>query len=338
MIRKTIALALARRRFSLDTLLEAADAHGRHLVDPVRPDPMAPPRTPFESPTPGLHPSLTTLGPRQRLRAARHMLPVLRRVRAGARMYDRAPRPTRHVIEASVLDDVVGRARALGMRDVGYVRIPRTSIFAGKQVPHEHAIVFTVEMDAEPLATSPSLEAQLEVMDGYGRLARIANSIAADLRAHGCSAYPGTALGGTTDYVQLAELAGLGAIGYHGLLIAPGEGARVRIAVVYTNVTNLPFDRPNPHAWVRDFCALCRKCVRACPVGAIEREPQARPAGYRSIDRGACRDYFTENYGCGVCLVVCPFSQAGYAAIEARFKGNPSAPTFEVVDGSRVRT
>ena len=331
MIRTMIASLAKRRRFSLDTLLEAADAHARHLVDPVPADPSAPPRTPFESPTPGLRHSLTTLGPRQRLRAARHMLPVLRDVRAGARMYDRAPRPSRTEIDAAVLDRALDRARSLGMRDVGFVRIPRTAIFAGHQVPHEHAIVFTVEMDAEPLATSPSLDSQIEVMDGYARLARIAKALAHDLRAAGCSAYPGTALGGTTDYVQLAELAGLGAIGYHGLLITPGEGARVRIAVVYTNVANLPFDRPNPHAWVRDFCALCRKCVRACPVGAIEERPQPRPAGYRAIDRAACRDYFTENFGCGVCLSVCPFSQAGYAAIEARFKGNPSAPKFEVV-------
>ena len=285
-----LSLLIARRRVSLDAVLEAADAHGRHLVDPVLPDPLAPPRTSFDSSTPGLRPSLTTLRPRQRLRAARHMLPVLRDVSAGARMYDRSPEPTRHEIDATTLDDVVGRARALGVRDLGYARIPR-----------------------------------------------VARRLAGDLRAQGFSAYPGTALGGTTAYVQLAELAGLGAIGYHGLSITPGEGARVRIGVVYTNVANLPFERPNPHAWVREFCAMCRTCVRACPVGAINDEPQARPAGFRAIDHAVCRDYFLEDFGCGVCLAVCPFSQAGYPAIQARFKGNPSAPTFEVVAAAPVR-
>ncbi|HSN77826.1 MAG TPA: 4Fe-4S binding protein, partial [Anaerolineae bacterium] len=140
---------------------------------------------------------------------------------------------------------------------------------------------------------------------------------------------------GLTDYVYLAELAGLGAIGYHGLLISPGEGARLRINTIYTNISNLPTlqaqGKENEHLWVRDFCAMCKKCIRQCPVDAIFDQPQPRgDGGMQTIEHAACRDYFTTNYGCAVCLATCPFSQVGYDAVKARFKGNASAPQFRI--------
>jgi ferredoxin len=329
MFRQMLSLLRSRRPMSLDLVLEAVEAHGKNAPRALEPHPTSPPRTPFASPTPGIRPSLARLGGRQRLRAARRMLPLLRDLRAAAAMHER-PRPaTLDRLEPERLVEIEGELRRLGVRDVGYVRVPATAVFAGHPIPHEHAIVFTVEMDEAPIATAPSFDCQVEVMAGYARLAKVARRLAARLRAEGCSAYPGTALGGTADYVQLGELAGLGVIGYHGLLITPGEGARVRIGVVYTNVANLPVDRPNPHAWVRDFCAMCRKCVRACPAEAIFDAPRPLAEGrHQTIDHGRCRDYFLENYGCGVCLAVCPFSVAGYDAIQARFRGNPTAPRF----------
>ena len=191
-------------------------------------------------------------------------------------------------------------------------------------------------MDKEPIETAPSLDCQLEVMDGYKNMASIAKRLSQHLRQHGYAAYPGTALGGVTDYVHLAELAGLGAIGYHGLLISPGEGARLRINTIYTNIVNLPTlettGQANEHLWVRDFCAMCKKCVRQCPVNAIYDQPEPRgDGGMQSIDHATCRDYFTRNYGCGVCLAVCPFSHTGYEKVKERFKGNPNAPQFRIL-------
>jgi NAD-dependent dihydropyrimidine dehydrogenase PreA subunit len=151
------------------------------------------------------------------------------------------------------------------------------------------------------------------------------------MRQNGFAAYPGTALGGLTDYTHLAEVAGLGAIGYHGLLITPQEGARLRINTIYTNITNLPIEAENEHLWVRDFCAMCKKCIRACPVQAIFEQPRPRgDGGMQCIDHAACRDYFNQNYGCAVCLAQCPFSEAGYEKVKARFKGNPKAPQFHI--------
>ncbi|MBK8934227.1 MAG: 4Fe-4S binding protein [Chloroflexi bacterium] len=133
----------------------------------------------------------------------------------------------------------------------------------------------------------------------------------------------------------MAELAEWGAIGYHGLLITPGEGARVRINTIYTNISNLPTlaatGRENEHLWVRDFCAMCHKCIRQCPVDAIFETPQPRgDGGMQTIDHAACRGYFHRKNGCGVCLAVCPFSHAGYEKVHGRFKGNPDAPQFRI--------
>lgn len=211
------------------------------------------------------------------------------------------------------------------------MRVPPNAIFKGKGLPHQYAIVYTVEMDKEPISTSPSFESQLEVMRGYKNMAVIGNKLARFMRRRGFAAYPGTALGGITDYVHLAELAGLGAIGYHGLLITPGEGARLRINTLYTNITNLPVQDENEHLWVRDFCAMCHKCVRSCPVQAIYQAPVPRgDGGMQCIDHASCRVYFTKNYGCAVCLAVCPFSQVGYDKVKERFKGNPTAPRFQI--------
>lgn len=220
-----------------------------------------------------------------------------------------------------------------GAREIGYVKVPRNAIFQGKGIPCAYAIVFTVEMEQEAIETAPSFDCQLEVMDGYKRMSTISGKLSGHLRANGYAAYPGMALGGLTDYVHLAELAGIGAIGYHGLLIAPGEGTRLRINTIYTNITNLPTlesqGKINEHLYVTS--ALCARCVRSCPVSAIYEQPQPRgDGGMQAIDHATCRDYFTSNYGCGVCIAVCPFSHTGYEKIEARFKGNPNAPQFRI--------
>jgi epoxyqueuosine reductase QueG len=224
-----------------------------------------------------------------------------------------------------------------GAKDIRYVKVPPNAIFQGKKIPYPYAIVFTVEMDKEPIDTSPSWDSQHEVMRGYKNMAVIGNKLARYLRGNGFAAYPGTALGGVTDYVHLAELAGLGAIGYHGLLISPGAGARVRINTIYTNIENLPLQTENEHLWVRDFCAMCHKCIRKCPVNAIYEQPQPRgDGGMQCIDHATCRDYFTRHYGCAVCLAVCPFSQVGYDKVEERFKGNPDAPQFQIPVEAKV--
>ena len=321
---------------SLDSIVESADSHLDNLDNLVRPAPESRPRTPFNSDVPASEASLINLSLRQKARVGKRMVPLFLNMNAGAKMYDKQFEPRQDEATPEFLAEFEEMARKMGAKDVGYVKVPNYAIFEGKGIPHEYAIVFTVEMDKEPMETAPSLDCQLEVMDGYKDMAIISKKLSQHLRKNGYAAYPGTALGGVTDYPHLAELAGLGAIGYHGLLITEGEGARVRINTIYTNITNLPTleatgARRIPHDWVRDFCAMCKKCVRQCPVEAIYDQPQPRgDGGMQTIEHKTCRDYFTRNFGCGVCLAVCPFSHTGYDKIEAKFKGNPNAPQFRI--------
>lgn len=327
MIGTMLKLLIGGMRPSLDVLLAGADSHLNSFEYLVRPAPNASPRTPFESGLPREQISMMNLSWAQRRQVIPRVLPLMANVWAGARMYDGKSQPRELQAPATFFEKLETLARSLGASDIAYVRVPPDAIFKDKGVPHEYAIVFTVEMDRAPIETAPSLECQLEVMDGYKDLAVISRRLSELMHSRGYAAYPGTALGGVSDYPQLAELAGLGAIGYHGLLISPHEGARLRINTIYTNISNLPIRTENEHLWVRDFCDRCRKCVRSCPPKAIFEQPRPRGnGGMQCIDHSSCRDYFTQNFGCAVCVKVCPFSQAGYERVRTGFRGNLDAP------------
>jgi ferredoxin len=324
-----------RTKLSLDGILAQADQHVFNLESRIEPAAESRPRTPFNTDLPREQVSMLNISARQRLKIAPKAIPLFVNMQRGARLYDRVFPATRNEASPDFIARLEAEARAAGARDIAYVQVPRNAIFRDKGIPAQYAILFSVEMDKAPIATAPSFECQLEVMDGYKRMSSIAIKLTHFLRRNGYAAYPGTALGGLTDYVYLAELAGLGAIGYHGLLISPGEGARLRINTIYTNITNLPSlqsqGKENEHLWVRDFCAMCKKCIRQCPVDAIFDQPRPRgDGGMQTIDHAACRDYFTAKYGCAICLAACPFSQVGYEAVKTRFKGNASAPRFRI--------
>lgn len=330
-ILKTI-MGITGEKPSLDNMLAIFDRELENFQTLVQPDPTSRPRTPFDSPHltfEQMYMSHLTL--RQILSFLPVMIPLRMQMSRSARLYDGKFQPSRSEAGPEFLSALEDMARAAGAADIRYVRVPRSAIFQEKGIPHEYAVVITVEMDQAKISTAPSFVAMREVAKGYGNLARIGNRLARHMRQNGFAAYPGTALGGLTDYTHLAEVAGLGAIGYHGLLITPQEGARLRINTIYTNITNLPIEAENEHLWVRDFCAMCKKCIRACPVQAIFEQPRPRgDGGMQCIDHASCRDYFNQNYGCAVCLAQCPFSEAGYEKVKARFKGNPKAPQFHI--------
>ena len=319
-------------RPSLDTMLEMFDKELENFQSLVLPAPESKPRTPFNSPDlPTEKMSMANMSTRQFMGVLPVMLPLVVKMRASSKLYDGKFQPKRSEATPTFIDKLEKMARAAGAKAIKYVKVPRNAIFQHKGIPHEFAIVFTVEMDQENMSTAPSYAVFREVAKGYKNLAVIGNKMARFMRKHGFAAYPGTALGGITDYTHLGELAGLGAIGYHGMLITPGEGTRLRINTIYTNITNLPIETENEHLWIRDFCAMCKKCIRECPIDAIFQQPKPRgDGGMQCIDHASCRDYFNQNFGCAICLAGCPFSVAGYEKVKSRFNGNPKAPQFRI--------
>lgn len=212
-----------------------------------------------------------------------------------------------------------------GATAIGYAQITPDLIFKDFVIPHQYAIVIISEMRKEQFETAPSLDSMTEIGKAYTDTTIIANKMTGYLRKHGFSAYPGISMGGSVDHTRLAQKAGLGKIGYHGSLISPQQGARVRINVVYTNIENLPFPETNEHDWVLDFCAMCKKCIRKCPPHAIRTDPLPDADGRISaIDNTKCGPYMAQNHGCGVCIAICPFSMAGYEKIQTNFKSSKS--------------
>jgi epoxyqueuosine reductase len=103
---------------------------------------------------------------------------------------------------------------------------------------------------------------------------------------------------GHLSHKALAVAAGLGHIGRSGLLIHPSYGAHVRYASVLTDM-EFKVDAQAPTT-----CGICRKCIEACPAGAITD---------KGVDLGSCLDKLKEfakirgigQYICGICVKVC---------------------------------
>lgn len=133
-----------------------------------------------------------------------------------------------------------------------------------------------------------------------------------------------------------AKTAGLGFIGLHSLLVSPDFGSRVFLGEI---LVSIPFETltglHSPKDYLRaknqarqqlgqktfdpvsaeNACLRCRRCVDACPTGAI--------IGDRTLDSRKCLNYWTiENrqalppeiaknlngklFGCDICQRVCP--------------------------------
>jgi len=211
-------------------------------------------------------------------------------------------------------------AKSLGVLDIGFTKVLPQYIFKDSAILYEHAIILTIEMDKTAIDRAPSKETGHEVHQSYNKLGIIVNKMAEFIRVRGYGAQAGPAIGGDVNYVLLAEKAGLGTIGTHGLLISPHVGPRQRIAAVYTSIENLPEITTNEHLWIKDFCAQCKRCVKACPTKAIFAKPKNdHHDTFKHIDYIRCAIAFTKQYGCSLCIKECPFNKLDYYQIKDSF-------------------
>jgi epoxyqueuosine reductase len=108
-------------------------------------------------------------------------------------------------------------------------------------------------------------------------------------------------LTGHVSHRAVGRLAGLGWIGRNNLLVNPRYGARIRYASVLTDL-DLPHDVP-----IEGGCEPCKRCVAACPGGAIGEE-------LADFDLEKCKRTIDEirrraDVGsrlCGICVKACP--------------------------------
>jgi Pyruvate/2-oxoacid:ferredoxin oxidoreductase delta subunit len=107
--------------------------------------------------------------------------------------------------------------------------------------------------------------------------------------------------------VRAALDAGLGELGKHGSLINREIGANMRLSYVLTDLP-LIADQQDEFG-VDDFCSRCRVCEKGCPADAFAQEKQmVRGVERWYVDFDKCLPYFNDNFGCGICVNICPWS------------------------------
>jgi len=143
--------------------------------------------------------------------------------------------------------------------------------------------------------------------DYHARMRAVLRALAGELETLGAT----TAIACDTAPVAeraFAERAGLGWIGKHTNLIAPGLGSYVFLGEVVTSLELAP-DAP-----LKKSCGGCTRCVTACPTGALR--------GDYTIDANRCISDLTQRtgpipremrpligtwvWGCDICQDACP--------------------------------
>ena len=129
--------------------------------------------------------------------------------------------------------------------------------------------------------------------------------------------------------------AGLGWIGKNTNLIIPGKGSFFFLGEI---VTSLKLDYDSP---LGNRCGDCRRCLDACPTGALEDS--------RRLNANKCISYLTIEhkgdipsglaarlgdrfYGCDTCQEVCPWNRFATPTCEEAFTPSPAFLSFKKED------
>lgn len=234
---------------------------------------------------------------------------------------DKNPADGKKVMDAATLDELRAFAISAGADVVGFTTVPQEWVFQETAVLFDKAIVLVMEMDKDRMQLAPNKDTAVMVHETYDQLGRVSNRVADWLRERGYAAHAGHPLNGMALYPPMAQAAGLGHRGIHGLLITPQFGPRVRLTAVFTEIENLPVYEGDEHAWILDFCQMCHRCIRDCPADAIYETPITHDNGLvTTVDNTKCFPYFVNNHGCSVCIKVCPFNHTPYERLHETYQ------------------
>lgn len=202
-------------------------------------------------------------------------------------------------------------AGTLDMELFGVTRLNPDWVFADSSLSYDWVIMIGVAHDYEQMKEAPEAVAGAEVIRQYGRGTKAAKDIAAWFRKRGWDAEPQAGpMAGPLLLIPPALACGFGELGKHGSIINREYGSSFRLASV---LTNAPLMATEPVSYnVDDFCSRCQVCSKACPPDAIL--PQKVPVrGIEKwyVDFDKCIPFFNENFGCGICIAVCPWSIPG---------------------------
>ena len=250
-------------------------------------------------------------------RVGKYLVGSLRELKKSYKGVNVQPKMVSKEISSLQLSELKEYIHTLGVDDIGFTTVSPSDIFSNQKIVYQNAIVVLIQMDHDIIKKAPSKQSEREIFRTYYTLNVAVNKIKKYLNEHNFHAEAGPALGGEVNYPVLAQRAGLGAIGKHGLLITPNYGPTVRLAAVYTDIENLPIANSNDHLWVKDFCNDCNACVRSCPSQAIYRDTLIlEDSSETHINYQKCAVPFSKNHGCSICINSCTFFHSPYNKIK----------------------
>lgn len=182
-------------------------------------------------------------------------------------------------------------------------------------------IVFAAEIYPEILdLTSPGrimgAASMNDLLDGNagflnGRLTKTAYDAAKIARILGMKSLPVPAVGCPYDvrflqsvfsFKHAGQASGLGKIGWHGLLINPDFGPRVRLSCCITEAVLEPTNNDS----VTLSCEGCGLCIDICPAGALSKPQDDEPY---ALNKFACCSFCSASGGCSECMKICPMGR-----------------------------
>jgi len=215
--------------------------------------------------------------------------------------------------ESNFIQKFEDYAHSIGIDKIGYSKVPREFIFKDRSILFENAIILITEMGKKAVDAAPSEDTQEMGVITYDELGKITNMLTEFLRENNFAAHASHPAGGVVVYTWLAQHAGLGYKGRHGMIITPEFGPRQRISAIFTSIQNLPFNESNEHSWVPDFCAKCGKCIKNCPGDAIIQEKSHETGEVRTrVIKDLC-------HGCTICMKECSFNRWKYGQIKDKW-------------------